>query len=286
MWGTDQRDSATIASITAQRLAGFARPGVTYEVTNFGETGYVFTQEMIELQLQLRRGNVPDVAVFYDGINDVASAVQADEAGIPQNESNRARDFDRGRRLSTADEGLPADLSAFATIGKAVVERSQLLRRLMAAVSSQRPGPARSNEALAADIAAMYVGNVDIVEALSRKYGFSVLYVWQPTLHTSAKRLTSFEKNIVDDLASRPFHQRLGALHTAVLPLLDSAMRRRVGSRFVNESSLFSGDTMLVFTDDIGHNTEKSIPQIVDGFLPRIAELTEAPHVTARDDVR
>ena len=45
--------------------------------------------EVLQLMLDLRTGERPDVVMFYDGINDVASAVQRGVAGDPQNESRR-----------------------------------------------------------------------------------------------------------------------------------------------------------------------------------------------------
>ncbi len=120
MWGTDLRDNATIASIAAQQLAAAAPKGVAVEITNFGETGYAFTQELIELELQLRSGNVPDVVLFYDGINDMAAAGQYGAAGVSQNESNRSREFEFGRAVSgTENRRRRSDLRAAGAIGSA-----------------------------------------------------------------------------------------------------------------------------------------------------------------------
>ena len=41
-------------------------------VRNYGETGWVSTQELIKLMLELKRtGRKPDLVIFYDGANDV-----------------------------------------------------------------------------------------------------------------------------------------------------------------------------------------------------------------------
>ena len=58
-----------------------------------GESGYVNTQSLLALELELRGGNVPDEVIFYDGVNDVFSTFQNNEAGLPQNEQNRATEF-------------------------------------------------------------------------------------------------------------------------------------------------------------------------------------------------
>jgi len=90
MWGNGARDDHTIASALARMLR---ERGVACDVTNFGESGYVSTQELITLTLQLRKGNVPDVVVFYDGVNDAYSAWQQGVPGIPQNEQSRVLEF-------------------------------------------------------------------------------------------------------------------------------------------------------------------------------------------------
>jgi len=61
IWGAGVRDDLTIPSLFAK---GAESKGVICKVTNFGRSGYVSTQEVIELLLQLQRGNVPDVVRF------------------------------------------------------------------------------------------------------------------------------------------------------------------------------------------------------------------------------
>lgn len=87
LWGTGARDEFTIPSLVSKKLQ--AKWGTDVQVTNYGESGYVSTQELIALMLELQRGNVPDIVVFYDGVNDTFAAFQSGVAGIPQNESNR-----------------------------------------------------------------------------------------------------------------------------------------------------------------------------------------------------
>jgi len=266
MWGTHLRDSTTIPSVLATKLAAAAPTDVAFDVTNFGESGYVSTQGLLELQMQLRAGHLPDVVIFYDGINDVASAVQQREAGLPQNEFNRAREFDDGRAIYGSETGAGSEWRAAKVIGSAVVQRLQVVQRFAAALrrGASAPPPADLPRA----IVDAYVANVDVVEALRGRYGFRALYVWQPTLQTTAKVLTPYETLMRRESERDEFGKRLRATHVAVRPILDSAMTRRVGSRFVDEGALFAGDTLDVFTDGIGHNTEKAIPRIVDGFYP------------------
>ncbi|MFP6734915.1 MAG: hypothetical protein VB959_13880 [Rhodospirillales bacterium] len=58
MWGFGARDSHTIASELAKLLANKSIRNV--RVTNFGEAGYVLTQEVFTFFMELQRGNRPD----------------------------------------------------------------------------------------------------------------------------------------------------------------------------------------------------------------------------------
>jgi lysophospholipase L1-like esterase len=280
MWGTNLRDKATIASVAAQQLAAAVPKGVAVEVTNFGESGYVFTQELIELELQLRSGNVPDVVLFYDGMCDMTAAVQYGAAGTPMNEGNRSREFDFGRAVWGAETGVGSDLRAASAIGSAVLQRMQFIQRLFAIVA--RPAATRPPEWLARDVARAYAGNAAIVEALSRAYGFRALYVWQPTLYSTTKTPTPFEQSLLSKAKGDPLYLILREMNKTTVPVLDSTMRSRVGARFIDETSLFAGDTSSVFADALGHTTEKAVLPIVGRFLPVLTELVDSARVPGR----
>lgn len=269
MWGSNLRDSATIPAVVAQRLAEIGRPNVTFSLLNLGESGYVLTQEMIELQLRLRAGEVPDIVLFYDGINDVAAAVQRGEAGVPQNELNRAREFDLGRALFGSETGVGSEARAATAIAGAALQRLQLLQRLRSLVA--RPALKDANtDALASSVANSYAQTISMIEALRSAYRFEAVYVWQPTLHNTPKVLTTDEKRLLGVLDASAFDAALRDVHRRMGPLLDSAMTPRSGVRFVNLANAFVGDTSSIFVDHVGHNTEKAIPKIVDGFLPAL----------------
>jgi lysophospholipase L1-like esterase len=279
MWGTNLRDKATIASVAAQQLAAPAPAAVSTEVTNFGESGYVFTQELIELELQLRAGNVPDVVLFYDGINDMAAAAQYGAAGVSQNESNRSREFEFGRAVAGTENGGGSDLRAAGAIGAAILPRVQFIQRLFAMVARPAAAP-RSTEWLARDVARIYAANVEIVEALSRAYGFRVLYVWQPTLYSTTKKPTPFEHLMLSEAAGNPLYALSREMNRVTSPVLDSTMKTRVGGRFIDEQALFAGDTSSVFTDPIGHTTEKAVLPIVAGFFPALSQLVDSARLS------
>ncbi|HET7600960.1 MAG TPA: SGNH/GDSL hydrolase family protein [Gemmatimonadales bacterium] len=177
LWGTGARDGYTIPSLLARELEG---RGIRARVVNFGESGYVSTQELIALLLRLREGDRPDLVILYDGANDTYSAYQQHLAGLPQNEFNRVKEFNLSSDLPRLRATALHELAAHAATVRA-------LRRLVGQSRPASAGPAPPAEVLRA-----YAGNVELVRALGRQYGFASLAYWQPTVFDKAT-LTGYE---------------------------------------------------------------------------------------------
>jgi len=92
MFGIDARDDYTIPSLFAKDLQHADLDNV--EVINYGQVGYVSTQEVISFLLALRDDPRPDLVVFYDGFNDAGAAYEQQQAGITVDEKHRALEFD------------------------------------------------------------------------------------------------------------------------------------------------------------------------------------------------
>ncbi len=169
MWGTGVRDGGTIASQLA-RLAGDA--GFDVRVRNLGESGWVSTQEVILLDRMLRRGEIPDVVLFYDGVNDTFSAFQTGRAdGAHQNLDVFESYFEHGRDPRRT---MLSQLAIVRGIGA-------VSRRL--GIDWKPPtSDERSAENLANDVADVYRANVAWVRKRSAEYGFSALFAWQPVV--------------------------------------------------------------------------------------------------------
>jgi len=256
LWGTGARDEFTIPSILARELAG---QGVRSEVTNFGESGYVSTQEVIALLLRLQSGDIPDVVLFYDGVNDTYSAYQQHAAGLPQNEFKRVEEFNlssdfgrlRAMTLQSAAESL-------ATV--------QVLRSLFGKVGfpvgPQRPGLAK----LAADrptrgagVAAMYFGNLELVKALGEHYHFKHRFYWQPTIFQKTT-LTAYEQS------ERRKAKGFGSFFRDAYAVVRQARPAGAGdSAFRDLSLVFADARQPVFLDwvHIGETGNETIARIM-----------------------
>lgn len=204
MWGDSVRDEHTIPSLLAQKMR---EADYAVEVTNFAQLGYVSTQEWIALALELRRGNVPDLVVFFDGANDVGAAAANYQPGVSINEVNRQLEFNL---LNDASWGRLFKSCAYnSAIGRLVrggrgpewaerqrdemvarnderIERhAAALQALPATATSQQRRQAEKDLRdldIGREAVAVYRANVRIVQALQKAAGFETLFFWQPTV--------------------------------------------------------------------------------------------------------
>ena len=182
MWGSGVRDEFTIPSLVGSELA---KQTIHAEVTNFGESGYVSTQEMTELFLQLREGNIPDLVVFYDGANDVFSAYQQGKAGIPQNENNREKEFNA---LRSKKRSLMVFLESLKTLSTV-----KFIRGLIQPEMKPLPYSGSDIQKLASETIEVYLKNITTINLWAKEYGFKAIYYWQPTIFSKTE-LSDFEK--------------------------------------------------------------------------------------------
>ena len=271
-FGWFQRADHTIPAEAARRLQTQIGNNARVDVTNFGVPGHTFTQEVLELILQLRAGARPDVVVFYDGINDVMATVQNKRAGLPQNEGNRVEDFVRGRREASENKpGLVNDLLTAKHMLGAALSRIQFAKRIVnwvRATGSSTAAPSNPAE-LAKNIVQMHAENARIVEALAASYGFQPIYVWQPALLSTRKPLTAHETWLRRAEVGN-FVRTMRDVHMTVPTLIGPAMKPIAGDRFIEMTDLFRDDPDEIFVDWSGHTYERANPRIVDALMPRL----------------
>ena len=266
VWGTALPDSETIPSRLAR---AFQSHGVTdIEVVNFGESGYVFTQEVIELMLQLRQGARPAAVVFYNGHNDVGSTLNNRYTGVTWNESDRARDFYLGQRLFNWRPDVGADLRAARSLAGVALGRVQLLARL-------RSHPVRVNhmpdEAIADSVVRVYAGNVGVVEALAARYGFSAWYAWMPVLDSVTKPLSARERTMFEQSQQSPANQRYLNVYRLARARVAGPVSEAAPGHFVDLLPVFATDSGTAFVDDQGHTTANG-SDMVARELERVIE--------------
>lgn len=177
MWGYGSPDWATIpAYLQAGLSKRLARPVC---VVNLGELGFNSTQDLIELITQLQAGNVPDLAIFYQGINDVWTAYQNGRPGAHFYLEEMSWKLERGQE---ATPRLP------------LLASSSLVRLLTGSREQQRRVRiASSPDSLAEQTSRLYLNTYQIAAALARAYGFEYQVFWQPNVIVDPKPLTPVE---------------------------------------------------------------------------------------------
>jgi lysophospholipase L1-like esterase len=240
VWGEGARDAYTIPGHLARLLSENDTP---QSVLNFGQTGYVSTQDVIWFQLQLTQGNVPDVAIFYEGFNDVLSAWSQGLTGITLQENMRLNDAEAGRILRA---GQP------------------VLRLPNETLQQYDMSLANIENATTESIAERWFSNVELVNALGEAYGVEIVFVWQPAIMFKSPQ-TPTEQAII----ARWENERAGLFELYMD--VDSIIRQRVQEydNIVLLSDLFAGNEQTIF-HDLVHITEIGNSIVAEAILPQI----------------
>jgi hypothetical protein len=178
-WGAGARDDFTIPSYVSKLLA--EKYPHRFTVVNYGQDGYVSTQEVIALLREIQSNHIPDLAIFYDGFDEVYAAYQAGAPNIPFNEDDRMREFNILHPSRARDFYFEA-LSRTNTFH--VLHRLQT-KLWPEPVTNSSNG--RNNQALAADLIRIYLRNMEAVSAMEKEFGFAASFFWEPSVFTKSK---------------------------------------------------------------------------------------------------
>jgi lysophospholipase L1-like esterase len=206
MFGSYQREDHTIPAEFA-RLA--AADGVAVRAVNHGRMGYVNWQEVLQLEELVTRGSVPDVAVFYDGFNDLLSQFTLGPHDEPTHVG--ANEIDQQLR-----EGVrPGEESLRKALSREWKERSlvhRLARSLgiadreatgIASIGSSFQGAQPDQpERRGVKAATIHARGVEIARRLASSYGFESAFFWQPSLYS--KRVRPGEEELASTLGADP----------------------------------------------------------------------------------
>ncbi len=229
LWGYGARDDFTIPSHLSKLLAQNTRFDV--RVVNMGETGYVSTQELVAFTLELQKGNKPDIAVFYDGINDVAAALLNKKAGVTFHEKNRQAEFNLTNEERSGDLYL-ASLSM-------LVKKSNIFTAISRIKGIKEPGPPYETgspdaEKLASEVADVYGSSVSVIGKIGRASGAKTLFYWQPVVFTKDSP-SPREKEIIAEL------EFLDYFHKTVNEHIKSDEALNANANFHDITGVFNG---------------------------------------------
>jgi lysophospholipase L1-like esterase len=263
MMGMGARDDHTIAAVLARRLGEL---GHRVRVTNYGQLGHNSTQETITLQQLLKSGGRIDVAVFYDGVNEMACAEQTGRADAVFDEARRRQEFnllysERRRELMLA--GLAA----------AVPRTLRRLRRLtgLPLRSPLTMVPADLSQIdiarLARDVIKVYCANLRLVRALARAYGFTPVFFWQPAIASKTAKTADEERWAREHIRDPEARARL---HGAVIAERRRCRELAEAGDAVDLSALFDRWSDPVYID-LYHLSEAGNAAVAEAMLPAVA---------------
>jgi hypothetical protein len=207
MFGWFQRDQHTIPSEFA-RLA--EADGIPVRVVNYATPAYVNWQESLQLQALVSGGHRPDLAVFYDGANELVGQFTQGPHSDPETTLTRQIGDQLGHGLTrppTGRGGLLGFTDAWARVS--VVHR--MGERL--GVLSDPDGPpddvlvspwlgSQTDKADARGryAVSIYDRGVDVARRLAKSYGFGADFFWQPSVYS--KRVVKGEQRAVGSLGT------------------------------------------------------------------------------------
>jgi lysophospholipase L1-like esterase len=268
MMGMGARDDHTIPAVLAGRLGEL---GVAASVANYGQLGHNTTQELITLQQLLKEGAGLDIAVFYDGVNEMACAEQTGRPDGLFNEARRRAEFnllhpDRRRDLALA--ALAAHLP-------------RTLRRLRRLTGFALRGPLPAAgvdlaecdiERLARGVVAAYRANVRLVRLLAPAFGFRPIFFWQPVLATKRQK-TADEARWENDYTRDPGARR--ALYRAIVAARRTDRELGRAEDAIDLSALFDDCADPVYID-LYHLSEAGNAAVAEAMLPHILRTAKA----------
>lgn len=236
MWGTGSPDWGTIPAYLRADFHDFTGGPVC--ILNFGESGWVSTQSVIELIRQLDSGNIPDIVIFTDGSNDIYTGYQSGQSGVHENLEMIAtrmerRDPPRVRNL------ILQDLFLYQLISDQVQRLSA--PRTQKVLTYESTGVDRGK--LTTAIVQTYLENCEIVRSMGQRYGFEYFFFWPPQISVGKKALTDEEKILL-----RAMDPSLEKLSNSVYERMEPLIAKY--DNFHSLTDTFDDQQSLIWLDD------------------------------------
>ncbi|HXN73222.1 MAG TPA: SGNH/GDSL hydrolase family protein [Candidatus Acidoferrales bacterium] len=188
LWGTGVPDWNTIPSLLAKKYSDAGRKVC---VKNFGEKGWVSTQELIQLMLSLKQDQQkPDLVIFYDGVTDSYLPYQSSVPDAHFNFLQTKRQFE-----SLGNNGASLEYLKRTNTYRTLME----LRSILVGSNAGRDRTHLTPEQLSSMAQSTYqnyVKNIWLADLLAKEYGFHCVFFWQPTLLAGHKPLTKDEMRL------------------------------------------------------------------------------------------
>lgn len=190
MFGFGVTDNKTIAAHLQGLMGNLQYQGKPVRVYNLGQPAYSSKDEVYLLVDQLKQGRVPDMVVFYDGINETCMSLDSgmyENLTVEKYEETDFRYFLFKSAFNYLNQPLRLTFENLSIYQVVVRLRAKLARGLLSIVSTSggkkltKEDETRRLQAHAVACSRVYMDNASLVVNLARLYGFKPLFILQPS---------------------------------------------------------------------------------------------------------
>lgn len=257
MWGEFARDNYTIPSHLSKLLSDSTNKNI--KIYNYGETGYVSTQEVITLMKEINNGNIPDIVIFYDGVNDTFASLQSGVAGITHNEYKREEGFKVENSYEELAKKFFSETINNSSFFKVLYNLKFSLYNIKVKFITHE------SDKLADATVNYYINNIETVESLGKQYHFKTLFYWQPVVYTK-KHQTTHEKEKAKE------KEYIEKIFLKVYSSVKNSKTLSKNKNFFNLSDIFNDTRENRYVDEC-HLTENSNAIIAQRILKDLQPL-------------
>jgi hypothetical protein len=235
--------------------------GIRVRVVNYSVSAYVNWQEVIRLEELVSGKSVPDLAIFYDGFNELLSQfVVGPHFGVTNLRARVLEDDLKLGHKGEASSTLTAVYHLWATNSalhglthafRQVVAPTPVREYVWAGDQSQRA------DERGAGAASIYSRGVRVVRRLADRYGFRAAFFWQPFLYS--KRLLPSEQPLVGFEGTSPAAWRRAS----------NVARSRLAPSVVDLSGALDGMKAPVMYDVV-HTNEVGARRLAEALYARL----------------
>lgn len=213
-------------------------------IKNYAQDGYVATQSLISLMLQLQNSNIPDAIIFYDGVNEIIAAIESGQAGMHVTLAEIAARYEEKENLLIQ---WYKKSRQYALVKKLIDSRKEEYPKRYAVFNEYHPD-AQSIDSLAESMVEKYLVILRTAKALANEYSFKYFFFLQPNIIIGDKVLTKDE-------------QQMRAKIPMEMEELTKSFYEKIAEISVTEDNLFYlGDTFdkeasQIWIDGVSHVT-------------------------------
>jgi len=252
LWGFNVSDQETIPSYVARELNSVSSD---FTVMNYSNPGYNSSQEVNYLIKKLKKGNIPNTVIFYDGCNDLQVKTMYT---VPQSVYHEQEIIDNIGNIWNFDRpNLDVNRSIFgiefiSNLHQFAFKYIKLYRypnKIFNKILKRTAQPEQQiythqfnpmdAEYISNLVAEEFLTNVALLDKLAQVYKFNYILVWQPLIYNKENKTTE-ETSVFNK-----YDKNFGQVYDLALKKIESKQSKY----FYNLTTIFNSYTNSFFID-------------------------------------